>query len=77
MTARTSPPLTHKGSYSGFLGWWPSGFSRHEWPPAESVESVSAYSTRSFAFASSTVCHCMFAGVSGPPRFRAITWSMM
>ena len=38
---------------------------------------LAVYSTRSLALASSTVCHCMLAGVSGPPRFKAITWSMM
>ena len=27
-----------------------------------------SYSTRSFARASATVCHCMLLGVSGPPR---------
>jgi hypothetical protein len=30
------------------------------------------YSQRSFAFASSIVCHSIFAGVSGPPRFKAM-----
>jgi hypothetical protein len=31
------------------------------------------YSTRSFAFAASTVCHCMFDGESAPPCFSAWT----
>jgi hypothetical protein len=28
------------------------------------------YSTRSFALAASTVCHCMFEGLSEPPLLR-------
>jgi len=31
------------------------------------------YSTLSFAFASASVCHCMFEGSSGPPRLSGIT----
>ena len=34
-----------------------------------------SYSVRSFALACSFVCHCMFEGLSGPPRFRGTTWS--
>jgi hypothetical protein len=36
---------------------------------------LSQSSTRSFAFASSMVCHCMLLWSSGPLRFRGITWS--
>ena len=34
------------------------------------------YSTRSFARASSRVCHCMLSGESGPPCFSAWMWSI-
>jgi hypothetical protein len=33
------------------------------------------HSHLSFALASALVCHCMFAGVSGPPRFSGMIWS--
>ena len=36
----------------------------------------SLHSTLSFCFAASFVCHRMFDGVSAPPRFSGLTWSM-
>jgi hypothetical protein len=34
------------------------------------------YSHLSFAFASVTVCHCMFDASSAPPRFSGLMWSI-
>ena len=30
----------------------------------------------SLIFAASFVCHCMLLGLSAPPRFNGVTWSM-
>ena len=37
---------------------------------------AAVYSTWSFAFASSRVCHCMLSGESAPPCFSACMWSI-
>ena len=46
-------------------------------PPGFDVGLVAfdGHSHLSFAFASATVCHCMFDGSSAPPRFSGIIWS--
>jgi len=36
---------------------------------------VMCYSHLSLAFASATVCHCIFEGLSGPPRLSGMMWS--
>jgi hypothetical protein len=57
-------------------GTWPARWARgRRARPNHRPAAHPTRSYRSFAFASSTVCHCMFSGVSGPPHARGIMWS--